>query len=328
MLHILLCILKWIGIILLSILALILLILFAVLFVPLRYKAKGRYEEKPDVAVTVSWLLHLVHVKVQYTDALFWQVRILGIPFLDSRRKKKQKEPEIKSETATEEDAENRLDETDDGTAGIQASAVTEESQGTEADMDAEEVFETRENTKVSEEDADDDADSEETRKGFWAKVSEFVRAIFRTIAQVFHNIRYTIQNICDKIKNVRENIGYYHSVITSDEGRKTVAMVKRELGNLFKHIAPKKFRLSLRFGFDDPSTTGQVMGIAGMLYPIWNYDITLQPDFEQKVVAGQLYIRGRIRVFTVIRIAWRVYFNKNLKKVLAMLKKGGANHG
>ena len=73
---------------------------------------------------------------------------------------------------------------------------------------------------------------------------------------------------------------------------------------------------------------TGQVMAILSMLYPIWSYDISLHPDFENKVMAGRIYMRGRIRVFTLIRIAWRVYFNKNLKKVLVMLQKGGTKHG
>lgn len=306
MLHILLCILKWIGIILLSILALVLLVLLAVLFVPLRYKVKGSYEEKPDAAVTVSWLLHLIHVKVRYTDALFWQVRIFGIPFLDSRREKKQKEPE-----ASEASEANEASETvPDGVTEVvgEENAPSAEVTGIKAEA-----------TEITD---------EPERKGIFSKLAEFLRVLFRTIGQVFRKIRYTIHNICDKIRNVRENIGYYHSVLTSEEGHATLALVKRELGNLFKHIAPRKFKLDLRFGFDDPATTGQVMGIAGMLYPLWNYDITLRPDFEQKVMAGKVYIRGRIRVFTLIRIAWRVYFNKNLKKVLAKLKKGGANHG
>jgi len=318
MLHILLCILKWIGIILLSILALVLLVLLAVLFVPLRYKVKGSYEEKPDAAVTVSWLLHLIHVKVRYADALFWQVRIFGIPFLDSRREKKQKEPE-----ASEASEANEASETvPDGVTEVVGEENAPSAEVT--DIKAEATGITDETETADEAETPDEPE----RKGIFSKLAEFLRALFRTIGQVFRKIRYTIHNICDKIRNVRENIGYYHSVLTSEEGHATLALVKRELGNLFKHIAPRKFKLDLRFGFDDPATTGQVMGIAGMLYPLWNYDITLRPDFEQKVMAGKVYIRGRIRVFTLIRIAWRVYFNKNLKKVLAKLKKGGANHG
>ncbi len=324
MLHILLCVLKWIGIILLSILLLILLILLAILFVPLRYKVKGRYEDKPDAAVTVSWLLHLVHVRVRYTDALFWQVRIFGIPFLDSRREKKEK-PDKADKASDMERGDDIDDDIEDEIKDVSKSIT---------DADAEEISK-KPDAEVAKSDVPEEtADFEETEesadkpKGFFAKLRQFVLAIFSTIAQVFRNIRYTIRKICDKIKHICENIGYYHGVITSDAGRETLSVIKRELGNLFKHIAPRKFKLDLTFGFDDPGTTGQVMGIVSMLYPIWNLDISLHPDFEKKVMAGQVYIRGRIRVFTLIRIAWRVYFNKNLKKVLVMLQKGGANHG
>ena len=109
---------------------------------------------------------------------------------------------------------------------------------------------------------------------------------------------------------------------------REAISLIKRELGRLLLHIAPQKFKLDVSFGFDDPATTGQVMAILSMLYPIWSYDISLHPDFENKVMSGHIYMRGRIRVFTLIRIAWRVYFNKNLKKVLVMLQKGGTKHG
>ena len=330
MLHILLCILKWIGIILLSILALVLLVLLAVLFVPLRYKVKGSYEEKPDAAVTISWLLHLIHVKVRYTDALFWQVRIFGIPFLDSRREKKQKAPEASEASEANEALEaNEASETvPDNATEVVCAETAPSAEETAITVDEAETADETETVDEAETADEAETTDEPERKGIFSKLAEFLRALFRTIGQVFRKIRYTIHNICDKIRNVRENIGYFHSVLTSEEGHSTLALVKRELGNLFKHITPRKFKLDLHFGFDDPSTTGQVMGIAGMLYPLWNYDITLCPDFEQKVMAGKVYIRGRIRVFTLIRIAWRVYFNKNLKKVLAMLKKGGANHG
>ena len=341
MLHIIVEILKWIGILLLAILLLVILMLLAVLFVPIRYRVRGRYEEQPDAAVTVSWLLHLIHVKVRYRDALFWQVRIFGIPFLDSKRKKKDKKEKTrrsKKEKKNNQNAEYQDGFTDAGKREASedpADAVNAEAPEGSMDTEGTEMRkeEPIEETVVSEQD-NSETDTEASHglfakvKAFFVKLFSFVRAVFRGIAKVFYNIRYTIGKICDKIKNIHDNIGYYHDVITGDEGREAISLIKRELGRLLLHIAPQKFKLDVSFGFDDPATTGQVMAILSMLYPIWSYDISLHPDFENKVMSGHIYMRGRIRVFTLIRIAWRVYFNKNLKKVLVMLQKGGTKHG
>ena len=88
------------------------------------------------------------------------------------------------------------------------------------------------EETVVSEQD-NSETDTEASHglfakvKAFFVKLFSFVRAVFRGIAKVFYNIRYTIGKICDKIKNIRDNIGYYHDVITGDEGREAISLIK-----------------------------------------------------------------------------------------------------
>lgn len=68
--HVVLTILKIIGIILLVILAVLLLLLLAVLFVPLRYRVHGRMETKkePEADGTMTWLLHLLRADLTYRD--------------------------------------------------------------------------------------------------------------------------------------------------------------------------------------------------------------------------------------------------------------------
>ena len=95
---ILLTILKVIGIILLVILGIVLLLICLVLFVPVRYRIRGRFddEEKRGTA-TVSWLLHAISVTAGYGagEGVVKDLRVFGIPVLKlkeklSGRKKKQ----------------------------------------------------------------------------------------------------------------------------------------------------------------------------------------------------------------------------------------------
>ena len=71
MLHILLLVLKIIGIIIAAILGILVLLLCIVLFVPFRYEIKGRSEgDAPSLKgkIKVTWLLHLFRADVYYKD--------------------------------------------------------------------------------------------------------------------------------------------------------------------------------------------------------------------------------------------------------------------
>ncbi len=333
MLHILLMILKWIGILLLSVLGFVLLLILLVLFVPVRYRIRGSYEETPEAKITVSWLFHILHAKVRYQDTLFWQLRIFGIPIKASGRPKKEKtkngdrdSKKIKADKAKQKKQKQEQESPQEEHCGEHLQAAINKQGGFSSagkESVQPEASEQKESVQPEASEQKESEEQETAKQGVFAKIQGAfvrIRSFFRAIRGVLHNIRYTIHGICDKIKNIRDKIGHYHDVLTCDEGKKAIALVKEELGKLLKHIAPRKFRMDFTFGFDDPATTGEVMAMISMFYPIWSYDITLHPDFNRCVMQGHLFLKGRVRIFTLLRIAWKVYFNKNLKKVLRML--------
>ena len=99
-LHIVLMILKFIGILLLILLGIFLLTVLGVLFCPVRYSAQGyKDENKYGGKAKVFWLCHLVSFSVWYDSSqgeAGYGVRIFGIPLLKvleelSKRKEKKK---------------------------------------------------------------------------------------------------------------------------------------------------------------------------------------------------------------------------------------------
>ena len=64
--HIVLLILKILGILLLVLLGLLLLVLLAVLFVPVRYQLQGMWKGEKWASVKVSWLLSVISFKGAY----------------------------------------------------------------------------------------------------------------------------------------------------------------------------------------------------------------------------------------------------------------------
>ena len=76
MLSVIAVILKTVGIVLLVLLAVLLLLLGLVLFVPVRYSGRGRYEEAPSAEVRVSWLLKLIHFRLDYENGIDAEARL------------------------------------------------------------------------------------------------------------------------------------------------------------------------------------------------------------------------------------------------------------
>ena len=102
MIHILLMILKVIGIILLVILALLLTAVLLILFVPVRYRADVLFEGKLDGEAAVSWLLHLVRIRVSYHEHADVSGRVLWFKLFDVRLWPPEDEEEQKTKSETE----------------------------------------------------------------------------------------------------------------------------------------------------------------------------------------------------------------------------------
>ena len=148
------------------------------------------------------------------------------------------------------------------------------------------------------------------------------LRGIFLKIKSLIENIQYTIQKFCDKIKSVSDTIEYYRKVIEGEAFRRSFALCKNELLRIGKALKPQKFQVQLLIGMDDPAATGEILAVWGMLYPVIGGYVDVAGDFERKRLEGHLLLKGKIRFFTFLRVAVKIYFNKDIRKLYKLLKK------
>lgn len=285
MLHILGMILKIAGILLGSILGIILLILLLILFMPVRYRVYASYKDRPDVNARISWLLSAFLVRIRNSDQGFIiKVKILGIPL---GRRKSGKDEKASNKREAEERRQPEPERAD------------EKKQAQKSDKAAEaEVLPGPVNVQ--------EPDSEQSiRKRF--SLAEKIRA---WIAK----IKCTICSICDKIKEIRLKKEELQVFITNEKNREAFRLIKRQLAYLWKHTRPRKLSVACRFGFDDPSLTGQVLAAGALLYPLYRNKVKLYPDFEQKVLEGEAYMGGRIRIFPLLLIIIRLWKNRQIR--------------
>lgn len=294
-------ILKIIGMILLCILGLILLLALLVLFVPIRYRLKAARRVQDDepirVDVKVTWLLHLISASFRYPEAAYLKVKVLGISVFSTEKKEEDK--------AKTEKMQNTQDQAEPG---------QEESK-----------IETKSETIIQKESDDVEFEKELEEKLQEEEEIPTLIKFFQKLLQKLKNIKYTILQICDKIKHIVRNVRYYLAVIRSNCFQRAFLLCKEEVFSLIKSVLPRKIKGNFLVGTGDPASTAQVLAIHGMLYPFIGNHITITPDFENTIVEGDLFVKGRITVFKVLKTAIKVYFNRDVRKVLRLLKREAA---
>ncbi len=317
---ILLTILKIIGIILLCVIGLILAVLLIVLFVPFRYGITARKAPaEPDAKATdglmaevrASYLLHLISFKLSFSDGKLSKIlKIFGIDTSrmhkdsgDGKKKKKKKKKAPKS-------AEPRpLSEI----AAPKKKVDEEEEPKEEAEQEIKEENKPESAAPLSEEPA---AIHEEVREEslLW-KIAE---KIYQVLRKVFRKIRKTAQ----KLQKAWQKISRYLDLVTDVEFGEAVAKALRELGMILKALLmPRRIRGNVDYGSGDPAKTGQTLAIVAATIPIHKNRIALTPHFEEKVLYGELDIRGNIYLYKVVFALVRIILNKNIQYVIKFLK-------
>lgn len=383
MLHIILLILKIIGIVLLCILGLVLLAVCCALFVPVRYRIEVTREEaegNPPVVIRakVTWLLHLVNILVCYPAEVYVRVRIFlftlfRIPEAEKKEKKaghkkqngKKKQDKKKdsgdqglSDTGKEADGslEKETECNTDGEAAGNLAVKAESNVHGEAagNLTGEPVSNTGRETagsltgkaagngnRESAGNSMDEASGDENQKEaatesdpeeagglfhrIFRKIQDFmskIKQILEKIQESLKNIRYTIRRFCDKIKSTSDTIKYYSEVLQSDAFRGSWSLCKEQIGVILRVLKPDKFEADLIIGMDDPASTGEILAVYGMMYPWIGQHVRVVGDFDRSRIEGQLYLKGKIRAFTFLRIVLKVYRNKDIKALIKLFKK------
>lgn len=322
MLAILLGILKVIGIILLIILGLILLILGIVLFVPIRYKGNGQLNDViKEAHVKVTWLLHAVQVHVNYShpDKPETIIKVLGInidKFKKSKKEKPQKEKPIKEKEKKEKKKKEKKPRYD-----INAALL--------GDYDSEEAGVSTQTMATENQQSREDVPSEEPVSENIRKMVEQAQALEKeTWRDKLKRIVNKITSVYNKIKDILLNIKYYMDILQEEDTQAMIKVTLDALLDILKKLLPRKLEANIHLGFETPDKTGQIYGLYWMFKPALGKHVELKPNFEEKVLEGNISFKGRITVFTVVVNALKVVLDKRFKPLINKFKNGGSNNG
>ena len=297
MLTIFLTILKILGILLLVVIGLLILGILAILFVPLRYDGKISYNDKNQcVATQITWLFRLICIEGGYQEKVYARARLLWFTLWKWKADEKEndKEDHLESADYSEEELDRLLEER----------SQKEESK--------EETKEETKEAKVIEEKLDE-PDAEENLTEVQPTEIELTEAEPKEVE--LNEAKSNEAESKEKIKHIKE--------MASDQRiHRAILLLIDGAWKMVRHSLPRKIKGRAKFGFEDPSTTGQILTYVSLLYPCYAKSVELVPMFTEKVIDLDLYFRGRVRLFSLIWICVKIWFDRNFRYLYKKVRK------
>ncbi len=272
-------ILKVIGIILLVVLALILTVVLCVLFVPVKYRAVGSFDNT-DIRANahVSWLFHLFALHIEYADETDGYIRLAFV-------KRKLFDDADSDYENDEKAAEASDDDVMDDAAKTETEDKVSENTGDEPKISADENQHIKQQTKL-------------THKKTYKKPHK----------KQFKEKSEKIKTGIDKLK--REY---------SDERNKAAFLhLKKELFIILKRICPRRLKLTMVYSTGSPDTTGISLGILACFPVGYTNRWRITPDFESEkpYAKGSFDIKGCVIVISILAATLRILFDKNCRRL------------
>lgn len=304
MIHILLLILKIIGIVLAAVLIFVLLLLFF----PVIYTGKADFDKNgADAKITAQWMFHLIHFRmdVQRND-IKYALRVLGIPILRSGKKEKKsaakeeipKEKGKREYRKQEKQKEEILDKDDFLEKKITDNTVSDEFNSDNAST---KKFKAK------------DVSKEEKSRLNLSDIKKHLYALVKRIKRFLKDAVHNIKSAYAKIQEIK-------SFITANTTKEAYNYAKKIIIKLTKHIFPNKVKADMTIGFDEPHLTGEMLGVAGIIFGTLRINpkkIVINPEFENKVFEGWIKCRGHMMLGVVGIYILKIYFKQEIRNII-----------
>lgn len=299
MVHILLLILKAIGILILVLLGLVLAVVCLVLFVPVCYEAGGSWKDKPAGKGKISWLFGAVSLSAGYDgdeSGLTAGVRLFGQKLWEmGEEKETPKAPwPLDEETLRGTDAE-RKEPKDRKKPEEKETALWEENQQPRPEPE-------------------DKRHTEHKKKDVFGRIKVFLE-----------KLKFSFQSFCDKLKNMQNIAEEKKAWLEDEENQASLKLLWKQTGRFLRHVCPRGGEGSVTFGFEEPYLTGQALSAAALIYPFFEGNLEICPVFDDTVFEAEGSFKGRIRAGYLLWLGLGILRDGHTRRMLFGFLKGSA---
>ena len=297
-------ILKVIGIILLVVLALILTALLCVLFVPVKYRAVGSFDNTDIRAKAhASWLFHLFALHIEYAQETDGYIRLAFVKkglFADSLGDNYEAFNDDVMDDAAKTETEDKVSEN----TGDEPKIPADESEHI-TDEQAEDECTARthnEYRSVTDENQHIKQQTKPTHKKTYKKPHK-------------KSHKKQFKDKSDKIKNCIYKLKREYS---DEKNKAAFSHLKKELFIILKRICPRRLKLTMVYSTGSPDTTGISLGVLACFPFGYTNRWRITPDFESEkpYAKGSFDIKGHVIVISILAATLRILFDKNCRRL------------
>ena len=132
--------------------------------------------------------------------------------------------------------------------------------------------------------------------------IEDSAEKVKKSLSEKIDDVKSKIQDLIQKLKDIITKIQegklkaeHYLELWNRKETQITFGRAKTKLGKMIKAVLPGKWKVTGEIGFNDPCTTGQLMGVLGAMYPIFGNKVQIVPNFEEQVIDVKGNLKGHI---------------------------------
>ena len=319
LLHILLFLLKLIGIVLLVILGLIVLVLAIVLLTPIRYRIGASKYQTIQAEGKVTWFFRLIEMVFKLDTGaeegkrLHLSFRIAWLKLYDNQKPKEKRIKQKKTRKTKSKPESEQLEKVIQSAKPEQPEAKVQPIKTEQATEMKKEMPKAVHPEKIL-----------RLAKSAANKILSLIRGVFSLICSIL-SIPSKIMDGLEKLENfftkLREKKEAFLAFYNEAHNHQWFTAFWLRLKKLLLKILPRADRLYLHFGFEDPATTGQVLGGLSILYPICGEKMELCPEFNEEILEGEVKCHGRIRPVSLVIFAVKSFLNKQFFSMVKQFK-------
>lgn len=305
-------ILSILGIILLSLLALVLTAALLVLFWPVSYRGAGTAKTgEYRACFRFRWLFGLVRGTYTYPEDGKLRIKALWITVYESGGNEKSGETPKDSlkEPAETRDSQAAMPQTQDAQA---AAPETHDLQEAPPEQDSQEKTSPEQNPLETASQAQN-SPQEQLSAGNAAKVK----------GSQEQESEGTVPEKKKDLKKLKGQLLSYLDILRNKDNQELIQYGLERLGKIIRHIRPRYLRVQALAGLGEPDLTGYAYGIYCAVRPFWGKkcQVKITPDFERRILEGEAALRGRIMAATILYHVCSVLFDRRLRQMIGQLK-------
>ena len=139
-----------------------------------------------------------------------------------------------------------------------------------------------------------------------WELPSRFFKAL--------KNFRLTWKKICAKMESIKK-------LLKSEQFQNGKSLLFAEVKKFLRRIRPGKVEGHVKFGLEDPCLAGELLGAAGIFYPLYGKHFTIEPYFDRNLFQGRIGIKGRIYGIHFVLLAWNLFWSRDIRYLVKKIR-------